>query len=579
MAEREDRNGLQAECAAAVAALGAQDALGRSVKPAARLRTDRQVGLFYFLWIGQHGSARCDNTVLSLDEQKYDESTVNVHHYWDEPLFGYYNSEDAWVFRRHMEMLISAGVDYLVFDTTNGYIYENVCRRIFPVALEMIAQGWKVPGFVFDTNHDSCGTVQKIYDAFFDPANPDSARYAPLWYRNEDWGGRNRERKPWIIAKNNNEGENAGQNYSRLPQAVQDCFYLRESAWFREREVPYAFATDIDDPAVHEGMLSVSVAQHTSGAFSDSVFEAGGRDVNRGRGWSWKDRTNRTDRCARGQNFQEEWERAFSKGEKVSNVFLSTWNEWVAQKQPVGLYGRSTCYFVDQYDPEFSRDIEPVRNEYGDNYYMQMAENIRRFKAEGETPPLPLGKIDISRPGLGGWENARTFRCFAGDTAPRDCRSADAAAPPYRNDSGRNDIVAVTAACSEEFLYVAVECAAPVTAAQEGDPSWMNVFVGKEGGAWNGLDFVVNRLGPGTLCRLGADGRAECVSRVGFVREGCLLKLELPRALLGIADGCEVRVKAADHVRDPQNVLDYYQYGDSAPVGRFYYAFRIGGKR
>ncbi len=574
MADKDEITRLKIDCKHSVAALGAQDALGRTVKPRARLREDRQVGLFYFLWIGQHGSAGYDNTVLTLDEQKKDESTVGLHHYWDEPMFGYYNSEDAWVFRRHMEMLIDAGIDYLVFDTTNGYIYENVCRNIFPVALEMLEEGWKVPGFIFDTNHDSCGTVQKIYDAFFDPDNPDSKKYAPLWYRNADTGNRNKDRKPWIIAKNNNTGEASGQNYACLPQKVRDCFYLRESAWFVEDTVPYAFATDIDDPTVHEGMISVSVAQHTSGAFSDSVFESAGRDVNRGRGWSRKDNTNRTERCAEGTNFQEEWERAFAAGDSVNNIFLSTWNEWVAQKQPAGLYGRSTCYFVDQYNPEFSRDIEPVKNEYGDNFYMQMAENVRRFKGEGEAEPLSLGEIDISLPGTA-WASAREFICFAGDTASRACKSADFSAPPYRDDSGRNDIVRLIAACGEHSLYVAVECREAITPPQAGDLSWMNVFIGTENGPWNGLGFVVNRLGPGSICRLNAAGEAEQVGSARLVIEGNIIKMELPRDLLGIGSGAEVRLKAADHVQDLGNITDYYIHGDSAPIGRFYYTFRV----
>ena len=43
-------------------------------------------------------------------------------------------------------------------------------------------------------------------------------------------------------------------------------------------------------------------------------------------------------------------------------------------------------YFVDQYNHEFSRDIEPLRGDYGDNYYYQMADFIRRFKGTKPSP-------------------------------------------------------------------------------------------------------------------------------------------------------------------------------------------------
>ena len=74
-------------------------------------------------------------------------------------------------------------------------------------------------------------------------------------------------------------------------------------------------------------------------------------------------------------------------------VFITGWNEWTAQRQvfPAGTeiansYRRpeGTTFFVDQFTEEFSRDIEPMRGGFGDNYYYQMADFIRRYK--GATP-------------------------------------------------------------------------------------------------------------------------------------------------------------------------------------------------
>ena len=54
-----------------------------------------------------------------------------VFHHWGEPLFGYYTSDDEWVLRRHVEMLTDAGVDFLVFDTTNHTTYSAQALKLF----------------------------------------------------------------------------------------------------------------------------------------------------------------------------------------------------------------------------------------------------------------------------------------------------------------------------------------------------------------------------------------------------------------------------------------------------------------
>lgn len=54
------------------------------------------------------------------------ESPLGQYHFWGEPLYGYYNSLDPWVIRRHVELFISAGIDCLVFDATNAHCYFSV---------------------------------------------------------------------------------------------------------------------------------------------------------------------------------------------------------------------------------------------------------------------------------------------------------------------------------------------------------------------------------------------------------------------------------------------------------------------
>ena len=39
-------------------------------------------------------------------------------HYWGEPEAGYYRSDDPWVIRRNIAMMVAAGVDFIYFDVT-----------------------------------------------------------------------------------------------------------------------------------------------------------------------------------------------------------------------------------------------------------------------------------------------------------------------------------------------------------------------------------------------------------------------------------------------------------------------------
>src|SRR5699024_5477186 len=84
-------------------------------------------------------------------------------------------------------------------------------------------------------------------------------------------------------------------------------------------------------------------------------------------------------------------------------VFITGWNEWSAGKQVMGkniqkellkwnfypgahlgkageVLKTGDSYFIDQYNQEYSRDIEPMKDGHTDNYYYQMMANIRRYK-------------------------------------------------------------------------------------------------------------------------------------------------------------------------------------------------------
>ena len=111
--------------------LMAVDALGRPTPDiqsgAPATKDNRLVGLFYFLWLGVHGNHRSFNVseFIERDPAIGHKPTSplwgghGVMHHWGEPFYGYYRSDDEWVVRKHMKLLIQADIDFLFFDTTN----------------------------------------------------------------------------------------------------------------------------------------------------------------------------------------------------------------------------------------------------------------------------------------------------------------------------------------------------------------------------------------------------------------------------------------------------------------------------
>ena len=61
-------------------------------------------------------------------------------------------------------------------------------------------------------------------------------------------------------------------------------------------------------------------------------------------------------------------------------VFVTGWNEWVAQRFSSFAGYTAPTIFVDLFSQEFSRDIEPMKGGYGDNYYFQLVNYIRKYK-------------------------------------------------------------------------------------------------------------------------------------------------------------------------------------------------------
>lgn len=159
----------------------ATDALGRSLPLAGEVgppKTNRFVGIFYF--INHNGEPRCDlldgpydiAKVFARDPDVLKKpgspfwGPIGTSYYWGEPLFGYYRSADPWVLRRHARLLADAGVDVLIFDTTNAQTYPENYLALCEVFAEIRKAGGHTPQITFMVNTKAGETAGEIIMIF-----------------------------------------------------------------------------------------------------------------------------------------------------------------------------------------------------------------------------------------------------------------------------------------------------------------------------------------------------------------------------------------------------------------------------
>jgi len=541
----------------------ATDGLGRSLPAAAEVggpKTNRHVGIFYFLWLTGQGPVYDLTQMLAADPGQPAYGPRSAFHFWGEPLFGYYRSDDEFVIRKHAQMLADAGVDVLIFDVTNGFTYDAVYRRICAVLAAMRAEGMRTPQIAFIAHSGEDKVVQRLYDSFYSPGT-----HADLWFR---WQG-----KPLVLA--------APKSLS--PQ-LNEFFTVRESwawtkghKWFADGQDKWPWLDNHpQNPGWHESprvpeQISVCVAQHPTSNIGRSFH--GGQEPPPG------------ERApAEGLCFTEQWQRALQVAPEF--VHVTGWNEWVAQRFISEQGGQTMLgerlppggtFFVDQYNQEFSRDIETMKGGHGDNYYYQLASNIRRYKGARPITPLSGGPVTVD----GRFDDWRSvgpeFRDTLGDPAKRDHPGWEGQ-PRFVNQSGRNDIVAAKVAADAKQICFYVRSREPLTPSS--DPGWMLLFIDTDQNprtGWLGYDYVVNRsnLRPQitTLERNQGGGyKWQSPVDITYRSAGNELELAIPRAALGRAEGpLTLDFKWADNLQQTGDWSDFTLNGDAAPNDRFNY--------
>ena len=544
----------------------ATDGLGRTLPAAGtapKPRPGKFVGVFYFLWHGQHGTpGPYDNSLTVADPAHHPYGPPGAFHWWGQPAVGYFRADDPWVQRHNLQMLADAGVDVIFFDVTNAFTYPAITTLVCQTARDLRRQGVPAPQVAFLTHAAPGKTVTQLYTDFYA-----KGAYKDLWFL---WNG-----KPLILGDKNGRRED-GQPMD--PNVVKFFTWRDSWAWDPGRDkwqwidkYPQRAGWHTDPQIPEE--VPVSVAGHPT----DNLGRSYRSDE------TWGHGTEPPPDSGRGAQFAQQWARALQIDPQF--ILITGWNEWVAQRflsgpgGGPGFLGRTLkpgeTFFVDNYTEEFSRDAMPMQGGYADNCYLQMIGGIRRFKGV-HAPPAAHG---FRTPGgsFAAWKSiGPVYRDAAGDTQHRDHDGWGRL--HYTNTSGRNDIVQARIACDAHNLYFYVQTAAALT--PHTDPNWMTLLIDTDRNpktGWNGYDFVVRGAQSATrttLTRL-ADGKTWPVSCRAV---GTQMAVTLPRRLLGLTDLSRMAFDFhwADNVPtegDPKRIADWWYQGDSAPDGRFNYRY------
>ena len=546
----------------------ATDALGRSLptsEQAGLPRANKTVGIFYFTWLGQHSKTVYDNTkLLAANPTNPPYGPKSAFHHWGEPAFGYYVSDDEAVLRKHAQMLADAGVDVLIFDVTNGPTYDNVVQAMARVLTQMRRDGLRTPQFAYITHSSEGKVAQALYDRIYS-----KGQFSELWFR---WQG-----KPLLLAKPES-----------LAPALRDFFTIRESwawtkgqKWFADGRDKWPWLDNYpqnfgwhESPQKPEH-ISVNVAQHPVSNIGRSFHD--GHEPSPGQ------RAPEQGLC-----FAEQWRQALKMSPEF--VFLTGWNEWVAQRFTSDKGGQpflgkplppGGTFFVDQYNQEFSRDVEPMRGGHGDNYYYQMIDGIRRYKGVRPVPPVASRPIKIDGR-FDDWQSVTPeFRDTLGDPVHR-ANPGWQGSGGYTNQTGRNDLVAAKVSADERNVYFYIRTRAPLT--PHTDPNWMLLYIDADQNptnGWLGYDFVVNHASPqtytATLEKQQGRGYAwgSPVS-IEYRAVGKELELAIPRAALGLTQRpATLDFKWADNIQQTGDWSDFMLNGDVAPNDRFNYRAKL----
>ncbi len=565
----------------------ATDALGRKLpgfEECGPVKEDRFVGMFYFITHVHPGEEGPYDVSKIIAENPENPQWGTGQHYWGEPEVGYYLNYDEWVIRRHANQLSDAGVDVIIFDVTNDMTFPEVYLPICKVWRQMRQEGEQTPDIAFLGSEVSVNTLWKDFYQ--------KGMYPDLWFY---WKG-----KPLLLYGQHEKPERNKVNDIVFSDDILNFFSLRQSwAW---TSLPWYNDGHDEWPWVDH--YPQTIGWHESRDKAENVPVAVGQHPLSNIGRSFHnfhqpetDKYDLTPYTGEGLHFQEQWDYALDVDPEF--IFITGWNEWTVGRSVMsddvdarlqrynfypgahlGFAGREIkpgdTYFLDQYNQEYSRDIEPMKDGHTDNYYYQLIDNIRKYKGVRKSPEAGSHKtIDISG-GFDQWNDVTAiYYDHIGDVTERNSLGEEQAGP-YINKTGRNDIIESRVARDEENIYFYVKTKDDLTS--ETDSNWMLLFINADqdqNTGWEGYDYLINSevlSVQKTKLKVWSKNKWKKSVEVSYSYSGNEMMIAIPRKLIN-EEQVSIDFHWADNIQKLDDITDFFLNGDNAPERRFNYRY------
>ena len=548
---------------------------------------DKLVGIFYQIWHVQTGTTYPDQILYdhhaiyqqgghAAVKEAYTKGPVGWGHYWGQPYFGYYLTNDQWVIRKHASMLCDIGVDFIYLDVTNGNPLTTSYMAIFKEYHAMREEGMDTPDICFFMA-DNAELNPRVFEDIWDNIYS-TGQYSDLYAMYKG--------KPLLLGNVEKiEDKAALETFT-----IRRCWALRENVnggrdmWTWMHETPQPISKNTATREEEEMSISAGILANTSMGRSFSkgrqpallTLPNGEKDI-----FQFELET-----TGKGLFFAEQMERAAKADTYV--LLITAWNEWGAGRWEGNHHPKiantpidwTYDYYVDCFNPEFSRDIEPMTGGFGDNYYYQLAQFLRAFKGS-RTAPEAAGQTEMALDApLSAWDSVwPEYMDTLGDTFHRDamgyCNFFH-----YTNESGRNDIISAKVSRTDAFTYFLAVCADTITA--PAGSNWMNLFINTDGSyetGWYGYDIAINRDGAKAAAGkvtiekfVGNEWKFQSLSEGEIKVNGNYLVIKVDTALCGLTGDFDF--KWADNSTIDGQIMQFLDQGDAAPNARFNYAYR-----
>ena len=574
------------------------DGLGReslTFEDVGGIKEDKTVAMFYWTWhvdLAFTQPLNVNDFILKYPEaiRDYDHEAWpkggGTAYFWNEPLYGYYRTNDPWVLRRHAELLANAGVDTIFTDNTNGaYTWKSSYGPLMETwndaqengAVDVPKVSFLLP---FGPTDGSREQIEMLYLDIFRPG-----KFQNLWFY---W-----DEKPMLMGYKDNVSTS-----SNLHMEIKSFFTWRPGqpayeikgrqlsnwGWLATYpQIPYYKNTEgFRNKTVEQTTVGVAV-NHSYITHECTAMNKGEDIIGRSFTSEFKDRFIKegSEASLMGYCFSEQFDYALELDPKV--LFITGWNEWTAGRHES--WGGVENAFPDQFNNEYSRDLEMTKGDLKDHYYYLLVNYVRKYKGVNPIPAPSLAQtIDMTK-GADQWATAEPYyAAYIGNTAHRD--AAGYGNLRYTETSGRNDIIGARVARDADTVWFFVECNENITPYT--DSLWMNLYIDSDqtGKGWETFDFVVNKSAASAdtlvLERFTGNGyNTEKVADVKYKVDGKTMTVEIPKTALGL-EGTDYTLNFAwtdnvhdegDYTKFSGDILDFYLSGDVAPGARFKFSY------